>query len=114
VARPYTPTDKGRTEREIRYVKESCFRGRGITEYEDAKRHLARWHAEVSMVRVHGTTRRRPLDLFEEERAALGALPDTPYEITCSQRSETDPGQRLETDPPQASSCTWTGQASQA
>ncbi len=81
-ARPYTPTDKGRTEREIRYVKESCFRGRGITDFEEAKTHLARWHADVAMVRVHGTTRRRPLDLFEEERASLSPLPDTPYEIT--------------------------------
>jgi Mu transposase, C-terminal domain len=81
-ARPYTPTDKGRTEREIRYVKESCFGGRGITDFEEAKAHLERWHSEVAMVRVHGTTRRRPLDLFEEERASLGLLVDTPYEIT--------------------------------
>lgn len=81
-ARPYTPTDKGRTEREIRYIKGSCFAGRDITEFEEAKVHLSRWHSDVAMVRVHGTTRRRPVDLFEEERASLGLLPDTPYEIT--------------------------------
>jgi hypothetical protein len=39
------------------------------------------------MVRVHGTTRRRPIDLFEEsERAALRPLPSEPYEIAIFAR----------------------------
>lgn len=39
------------------------------------------------MVRVHGTTRRRPLDLFQEsERAALRPLPSAPYEIAVFAR----------------------------
>jgi transposase len=81
-ARPMTPTDKGRTERDIGYVKGSCFEGRGLTTFEEAKAWLARWRREVALVRVHGTTRRRPIDLFEEERAALRPLPSEPYEIT--------------------------------
>lgn len=86
-ARPMTPTDKGRTERDIGYVKRSCFEGRGLVTFEEAKAWLARWRHEVALVRVHGTTRRRPVDLFEEaERAALRALPDDPYEITSFSR----------------------------
>jgi len=81
-ARPMTPTDKGRTERDIGYVKGSCFEGRGLTTYEEAQAWLAHWRREVALVRVHGTTRRRPLDLFEEERAALRPLPVDAYEIT--------------------------------
>jgi len=86
-ARPMTPTDKGRTERDIGYVKHSCFEGRGLITFEEAKAWLARWRQEVALVRVHGTTRRRPVDLFEEaERVALRPLPADPYEITSFSR----------------------------
>jgi transposase len=81
-ARPRTPTDKGRTERDIGYVKQGCFGGRDFASFADAQAWLARWRREIALVRVHGTTRRRPLDLFAEtERAALKALPSEAYEI---------------------------------
>jgi transposase len=85
-ARPMTPTDKGRTERDIGYVKGSCFEGRGLTTIEEARAWLARWRREVALVRVHGTTRRRPVDLFDEERAALRPLPADAYEVTSFSR----------------------------
>jgi len=86
-ARPATPTDKGRTERDIGYVKGSCFAGRNFKRLADAVAWLARWSVEVAAVRVHGTTRRRPVDLFEEsERAALRVLPSEPYEIAAFTR----------------------------
>ena len=81
VARPATPTDKGRVERDIGYVKGSCFKGRLPATLEAAQAHLGSWADEVARVRVHGTTRRRPVDLFEEERAHLRPLPPDPYEI---------------------------------
>ncbi len=80
-ARPFTPTDKGRVERDIRYARSSCFQGRGLAVYEDAVAHLARWRDEIANVRVHGTTRRRPVDLFDQERAHLRPLPSEPYEV---------------------------------
>lgn len=80
-ARPATPTDKGRVEREIGYVKGSCFGGRELVTLEAAEAHLGRWADEIARVRVHGTTRRRPVDLFEEERPHLRPLPADPYEI---------------------------------
>jgi transposase len=76
-----TPTDKGRTERDIGYAKGSCFRSRSFQSLEEARAHLLGWREEVANVRIHGTTRRRPVDLFEEERPHLGALPAEPYEI---------------------------------
>lgn len=53
-ARPATPTDKGRTERDIGYVKGNCFRGRSFDSLEEARDHLARWQAEVG--RTCGST----------------------------------------------------------
>jgi transposase len=85
-ARPLTPTDKGRTERDIGYVKGSCLQGRDLKTIEEAREWLARWRREVALVRVHGTTRRRPLDLFEEERSALRPLPSDAYEVTSFSR----------------------------
>jgi transposase len=80
-ARPATPTDKGRVERDIGYAKGNAFRGRDFAGFEEATAHLVRWRDEVANVRVHGTTRRRPVDLFEEERAHLRPLPSEPYEV---------------------------------
>jgi hypothetical protein len=80
-ARPYTPTDKGRCERDIGYGKGNCFRGRDLGSFSEEQAHLVRWRDEVANVRVHGTTQRRPVDLFGEERAHLRPLPAEPYEV---------------------------------
>jgi len=80
-ARPYTPTDKGRCERDIGYAKGNCFRGRAFEDFDKAQAYLVRWRDEVANVRVHGTTQRRPVDLFAEEQAHLKPLPSEPYVI---------------------------------
>ncbi len=81
VARPRTPTDKGRTERDIGYAKGNWWRGRQFGSVEEARADLFRWRDEVANVRVHGTTRRRPCDLFAEEGKHLLALPEERYEL---------------------------------
>lgn len=80
-ARPHTPTDKGRVERDIRYAKGSFFRGREPESLAAAREALRAWQDEVANVRIHGTTGKRPIDVFEEDRSALVALPAEPYEI---------------------------------
>lgn len=80
-ARPRTPTDKGRVERDIGYAKGNWWKGRGHTHFEAARADLARWQREIANVRDHGTTRRRPVDLLEEERPVLRPLPESPYEL---------------------------------
>jgi transposase len=80
-ARPATPTDKGRCERDIGYAKGNCFRGHHFSSLEEAREHLLRWRRDIADVRIHGTTQRRPIDLFEEERAHLRPLPAEPFEI---------------------------------
>jgi len=80
-ARPHTPTDKGRCERDIGYAKGNCFRGREFEDFDIAQAHLVRWRDEVANVRVHGTTQRRPVDLFAEEKVHLKPLPQEPYVI---------------------------------
>jgi len=81
-ARVRRPRDKPRVERSVPYVRERFFKGaqfRDLAEMRDAAR---RWCLEVAGQRVHGTTRRRPFEVFQaEERPALGSWDGEPYEV---------------------------------
>jgi transposase len=78
---PRSPEKKGKVEASIKYVKRNFFRGREGQPIEEVRAELARWVREIAGTRVHGTTGRRPLEVFEaEERAALLPLPQAPYE----------------------------------
>ena len=41
---------------------------------------VVRWRDEVANVRVHATTRKRPVDLFQQEKPLLRKLPPRPYD----------------------------------
>lgn len=74
--RVYTPTDKGKVESNVKYVKDNCFKGREFKGIEEAQAFLDEWLDKTANVRIHGTTKRRPQDLFDErEKAALLPLP---------------------------------------
>ena len=81
--RPRTPEHKGKVEQGgVHYVKRNALAGRAFRDVHDGNRHLLRWCLEVAGRRLHGTTKRIPLEVFDQvERAALGALPLTPWEL---------------------------------
>lgn len=72
---PRHPTGKPKVERNVQYVRENFFRGETWLDRDHVQREARRWCLEVAGQRVHGTTRKRPLVVFEnEERAALQPL----------------------------------------
>jgi transposase len=74
--RVYTPTDKGKVESNVKYVKENCFKGRDFKEIEEAKRFLLSWLKETANRRIHGTTSRKPEIVYlETEKTYLKPLP---------------------------------------
>ena len=78
----YAPKKKGKVESGVKYVKGNFFMGRDGSDVEDTKRELQRWVDEIANLRIHGTTRRRPIELFaDDERAALRPLPKQRYEL---------------------------------
>ena len=78
--KPRTPRHKGKVERDIRYVQDNAVKALRFEALAEQNLHLMQWEAEVADVRIHGTTRRRPLDLFEEaEKQALLPLPPTRF-----------------------------------
>lgn len=66
------PTGKPRVERGVPYVRENFFRGEEWRDRDHVQTHVVRWCLETAGLRIHGTTRKRPFGVFEnEERAAL-------------------------------------------
>ena len=60
-------TGKPVVERNVQYLRESFFRGETWLDRDHVQREAIRWCVEVAGQRTHGTTRRRPLVVFENE-----------------------------------------------
>jgi transposase len=80
LCRPGQPQEKGRIERAIGYIKRNFLAGRSFGGLRDLNAQAQRWLDEVANVRLHGTTHKRPVDLFEEEKPLLAPLPARPYD----------------------------------
>jgi len=76
------PQTKGKVERPFFYVEKNLLNARTFRTLADLNKFVAWWLANVADVRCHRETNRRPIDLFEEERSELIALPATPYDTT--------------------------------
>lgn len=81
-ARSRHPRDKARVERQVGYVRRSFFAGEEFKDIEEARRAAERWCLTVAGLRIHGTTQRRPLEVFRAEEApALLPAPERPYDL---------------------------------
>lgn len=87
--RPYRPRTKGKVERPVDYIKDNLLKGREFGGLDDLNARARHWLEHTANVRMHGTTKRRPIDLFEQDREAMTAY-DTiaPYRFV-------DPVQRV-------------------
>ena len=66
----------------MRYVKHNALAGRGeeLLTWEDYQRFAPQWRDVVANVRLHATTKERPVDRFQKERDRLRPLPAVPYD----------------------------------
>jgi transposase len=81
-ARARHPKDKARVERSIGYVRRSLFAGEEFRDIFDARRRAERWCLHTAGLRIHGTTARRPAEVFRlEEAQALAPAPEAPYDL---------------------------------
>jgi hypothetical protein len=67
----YDPESKGKVERAIGYLKSSFLRCENFDNLQDIRMRSLLWLNEVANLRIHGTTNRRPVDMFEEEKPYL-------------------------------------------
>jgi hypothetical protein len=78
---PRSPEKKGKVESSVKYVKHNFLRGRECQELGELNRELLRWVVDIAGARIHGTTGRRPLEVFTgEEKAHLLPLPVKRYD----------------------------------
>jgi len=73
---PRAPEKKGKVEASVKYVRRNFLSTWETVDINEDRRQLKRWMVEIAGQRIHGTTGRRPRELFEEvEAQALSALP---------------------------------------
>ncbi|VVB62665.1 Integrase core domain protein [uncultured archaeon] len=78
--------EKGRVENGVGYVKKNFLAGLDLPTFDAINPAARLWLETIANVRIHGETRRKPIDMFEEEKASLIPLPPHPYDIgTISQ-----------------------------
>ena len=81
-ARARHPKDKPKVERGVPYARERFFKGGEFRDLADVREQSRRWCRDVAGLRIHGTTRRKPLVVFQdEERQALLPWDGAAYEI---------------------------------
>jgi len=95
-----SPHEKGRVENAVRYVKRNFLSGRSFTSISQCNRDAFLWRDEKANCRIHGTTKKRPVDLFrEKEKSLLTPLPAIEYDtrITRTVKSTTQALVRFDT-----------------
>ncbi|MDD4256194.1 MAG: IS21 family transposase [Methanofollis sp.] len=81
-ARPNDPTGKPKVEREVPYVRKNFFAGETFRDLSHVQEEAIRWCRDTAGMRVHGTTRKRPLVVFnEEEKMALLPLTEERFDV---------------------------------
>ena len=79
---PGKPTENLKIERPFYYLETNFLNGRSFRDKNDLKEQLRSWLTQVNDVRVHRTTRRRPIDMFVDEVPCLLPLPTTHYDTS--------------------------------
>lgn len=76
------PESKGTVEGNVGYVKHNALAGRSeeLSTWEDYRRFAPQWRDGVANVRLHATTKERPIDRFQKERDRLRSLPAIPFD----------------------------------
>lgn len=81
-ARVRRPRDKPRVERAINYVQENFFAGEEFVDLADAQARAETWCSTTAGLRVHGSTRARPVEVFAEfEAGVLLPEPERAYVV---------------------------------
>ena len=73
--------EKGRVENGVGYVKKNFLNGLELGDFASLEPAARTWLDEVANVRLHGETRQRPVDRFEEEKEALHLITVPAFDI---------------------------------
>lgn len=76
------PKGKPIVERAVPYIRNNFFKGESFISLDGCRERTVDWCRSVAGKRIHGTTQKIPLEVFEtSEKAALKPYPDKRYDI---------------------------------
>lgn len=76
------PEGKGTVESQVRYVRENFYKGEEFKNRDHAQQEAVKWCRTIAGLRIHGTTRKRPFLVFEqEEQKTLLPLSDERFDV---------------------------------
>jgi hypothetical protein len=81
VCRVEDPDRKGTVENAIKHTQGTALKGRKFESIEAQNTWLAHWEERWAAPRIHGRKKRQVLQLFEEERLLLKALPSARFRM---------------------------------
>lgn len=79
---PRRPTENLKIERPFYYLEKSFLNGREFKDKQDLKTQLLQWLTQVNDVRIHATTREKPIDRYIREHPHLQILPAHHFDTT--------------------------------
>ena len=79
---PGNPRENLKIERPFYYLERSFLNGREFRDREDLKQQLLQWLKGVNDIRTHGTTKKRPIDMYTEEHPFLQVLPANHFDTS--------------------------------
>jgi len=83
---------KGKVERQVPVVRQQLMAGRSYRTIDEANERALLWCCEEIGRREHGTTHRKPYEVFlEEEQGQLLPLPEEPFELATWQPAKIHP-----------------------
>ncbi|EKD29033.1 MAG: hypothetical protein ACD_79C00107G0002 [uncultured bacterium] len=77
--------EKGRVENGVGYIKKNFLNGLEISDYKIINPLGKEWLENIANVRIHGETRKKPVELFSREKESLIALNLNPYDTGQNQ-----------------------------
>jgi transposase len=96
-ARIRSPRDKPRVERCVQYVRSNFFAGEQFRDLGDCRQRAEQWCAQTAGMRIHGTTRMRPAEVFSvEEAPALTPAPDAVFDIPAWSHPKVAPDRHVQ------------------
>jgi len=97
-ARIQSPKDKPRVENQVPYVRERWFQGEEFpSDIAQIRKHAEAWCRDVAGARVHGTTRKVPQKVYEEqEKPHMLPAPTEPYDLPVWSEARVHPDHHLQ------------------
>src|SRR5208283_4233200 len=68
-------------ENAVGYIKKNFLAGLEPSDFSQLNPAVRQWLDSVANVRLHGSTKRQPVELFAAERPCLKPLPSQPYDL---------------------------------